>query len=140
MLQGIPSVDVDNEGNVIALKAGTATIKAVVTCGTLTETVTLTINLDVEVPALDTGDFEENPPFYIVATNGNGDLHFNGTIADGRYGGKYTAAEAVKVYVEKADNGLYIYFLDGTTKTYIVTKANRRNSFRNNYRLRTTSR
>ena len=108
------------DGKLVITAAGTATLKAVVTCGTLTETVTLTINLDVEVPALDTGDFEENTPYYIVATNGNGNLHFNGTIAEGRYGGKYTAAEAVKVYVEKADNGLYIYFLDGTTKTYIV--------------------
>ena len=108
------------DGKLVITAAGTATLKAVVTCGTLTETVTLTINLDVEVPALDTGDFEENTPYYIVATNGNGDLYFAGTIAEGRYGGKYTAAEAVKVYVEKADNGLYIYFLDGTTKTYIV--------------------
>ena len=108
------------DGKLVITAAGTATLKAVITCGTLTETVTLTMNLDVEVPALDTGDFEEDTPYYIVATNGNGDLHFNGTIADGRYGGKYTTDEAVKVYVEKADNGLYIYFLDGTTKTYIV--------------------
>ena len=108
------------DGKLVITAAGTATLKAVVTCGTLTETVTLTINLDVEVPALDTGDFEENTPYYIVATNGNGNLHFDGTLTSGRFNGKYTADEAVKVYVEKADNGLYIYFLDGTTKTYIV--------------------
>ena len=108
------------DGKLVITAAGTATLKAVVTCGTLTETVTLTMNLDVEVPALDTGDFEEDTPYYIVATNGNGDLHFNGTVTDGRFNGKYTTNEAVKVYVEKADNGLYIYFLDGTTKTYIV--------------------
>jgi hypothetical protein len=108
------------DGKLVITAAGTATLKAVITCGELTETVTLTINLDVEVPAVDTGDFKENTPYYIVATNGKGDLHFDGTLSSGRFNGKYTAAEAVKVYVEKADNGLYIYFLDGTTKTYIV--------------------
>lgn len=60
--------------------------------------------------------------YTISATNGKGKIYVISTIASGRFQGTYTEADATVFYVEAAATaGNYLlYYMDGTTKTYVV--------------------
>ena len=61
-------------------------------------------------------------PYKLTASNADSTLYFDGTVSDGRFNAVTTAANAMLVYVENAANtGEYLlYFMNGSTKTYIV--------------------
>ena len=60
--------------------------------------------------------------YTISATNGKGKIYVISTVASGRFQGTYTATEATVFYVEAAANAneYLLYFMDGTTKTYVI--------------------
>ena len=102
----------------------TATIKA----GTVTDTKTFTF----EVPAKSNKvltpmyTFEEGVAYKLVGKNSYGFFYFDGTCAYERINGKGNVLESVDVYVQfvdKAAGTFYLYFMNGTTVTYIDSYA-----------------
>lgn len=67
----------------------------------------------------------EGTGYVLSVRNANGALYFNGVMgtgnSSGRFMGSTNASDAVLVYFEKvATSGYKLYFMNGTTKTYIV--------------------
>jgi len=62
-----------------------------------------------------------NTPYkFTLFQNGLGQLlNFNGKMSGYYYGTSEDVAEAVDVYLEEADGGYHIYFMDGEAKTYL---------------------
>ena len=60
-------------------------------------------------------------PYYIFSTCGSGTNYFSGTLKSGRIDGTTSKASAVSIKLEAGANAgeYYIYFMDGSTKTYI---------------------
>ncbi len=57
--------------------------------------------------------------YYQNQVDGKPFLAFNGKMAGWYYGTADAIADMVDVYLEEAEGGYYIYFLDGNTKTYL---------------------
>ena len=92
------------------------TVTVTVACGDVSDTKTFSIEIVKAVaPTVGTA-------YKLAANNANGALYFDGTVTSGRFNGTTDATAAVLVYIENGANaGEYLlYFMDGTTKTYIV--------------------
>lgn len=122
------AVAITDKGAVVTL--GSEQIKVTLTA-TLTlgeTTVTKTIELTLEPAPTLVPTIVENPvagtayKFHFKQTQTGDELYFNGKTAATYYGGSTSNAdEAVDVYLEETDGGFYMYFNDGSTKTYITS-------------------
>ncbi len=85
-------------------------------------TVMLVLCIPFTAAAAGTTSLEVGKGYTISAANANGTLYVTGTVTSGRFDGTYNADEAAVFYVEAAASaGEYLlYFMNGTTKTYIV--------------------
>jgi hypothetical protein len=65
-------------------------------------------------------------PYYIFSTCGQGTNYFSGTVNGGRIDGTLAKASATAIKLEagEAAGEYYIYFMDGSTKTYIGVDKN----------------
>ncbi len=73
-------------------------------------------------PAVSVSDVKVDTPYYIEGQDGNGALYFDGTIENGRINAARNAASAKAITLEAgaAAGEYYIYFMDGSTKTYLA--------------------
>ncbi len=76
----------------------------------------------VTPPATTTCPLVVGTGYTISAVNGKGTIYVDGTISSGRFNGVYTADDAAVFYVEAATNAneYLLYFMNGTTKNYVV--------------------
>ena len=66
-------------------------------------------------------------PYYLFGTCGNGTTYFSGSVKSGRIDGSTTKSSGVVVKLEAGANAgeYYIYFMNGSTKTYIAGVENK---------------
>ncbi len=133
------AVAITDKGAVVTL--GSEQIKVTLTA-TLTlgeTTVTKTIELTLEPAPTLVPTIVENPvagtayKLHIYQGTNNSDIYFAGKMSE-FYGAVTTNHEdAVDVYLEEIDGGLYMYFMAGSTKTYItaVSETNDNGTFTN---------
>lgn len=62
----------------------------------------------------------EGVGYKITANNANGALWLSNTLTSGRFDCTTVEADATVYYVESVTGGYLLYFMDGTTKTYIA--------------------
>ncbi|MDD6798991.1 MAG: hypothetical protein PUE85_01010 [Firmicutes bacterium] len=100
-------------------------ITAVLTSGSASETVVFEINVDSAPKETYTTKIESDPSagkaykFVLDQKNAGKIYYFTGEM-DGNYLATSDRADkAVDVFVEETDGGIYLYFMNGDTKTYI---------------------
>ena len=83
---------------------------------------TIYYNYEPEIPSSTEVTIQVNTPYYILSTCGLGTIYFNGTVLNGRINATTDISSAMSIMLEAGASvgEYYIYFMDGSTKTYIA--------------------